>query len=347
MTASAIDRRAFAAAAGAALTCAALPGSVAAQARGRAYKILHIMSYHSPWRWTDDQWAGFREAMRDVTAEYRVFQMDTKQNSSPEAKERKGREAAALIDAWKPDLVYTTDDDAQAYVTRHYVNTPLPFVFSGVNADPTTYGFVGSRNVTGVLEVVHVAQSVRLLQAIVPAARRIAAVFDGDTMWNPVRAQMEKQLAALPGTDIVAWDAIGTFAEYKRKIAAYPGHADAIALIGIFNFKDERGANVPYRDVLRWTSDNSRLPDFGFWDDRVRYGTLCAATVAERAQGFAAGRIARAILAEGKSPSSFPMAPTDKGRPVISLARANRLGIKVKSGLLLSAEIVQTFEWDR
>lgn len=347
MTASAIDRRTFAAAAGAALVCAARPGSVAAQAQGRTYKILHIMSYHSPWRWTDDQLAGFREAMRDLTAEYRVFQMDTKRNSAPEAKERKGREAAALIDAWKPDLVYATDDDAQAYVTRHYVNAPLPFVFSGVNADPATYGFVGSRNVTGVLEVVHAAQSVRLLQAIVPAARRIAAVFDGDAMWNPVRAQMERQLAALPETEIVAWDTIGTFAEYKRKIAAYPGHADAIALVGIFHFKDERGVNVPYRDVLRWTADNSRLPDLGFWDDRVRYGTLCAATVAERAQGRAAGRIARAILAEGKSPSSFPMVPTDKGRPVISLARANRLGIKVKSGLLLSAEVVRTFEWNR
>jgi hypothetical protein len=41
------------------------------------------------------------------------------------------------------------------------------------------------------------------------------------------------------------------------------------------------------------------------------------------------------------------MQPTVKGTPVISLARANRLGIKVKSGMLLSAEVIEQFDWDK
>jgi ABC-type uncharacterized transport system substrate-binding protein len=59
--------------------------------------------------------------------------------------------------------------------------------------------------------------------------------------------------------------------------------------------------------VLKWTAANSRLPDFGFWIDRVHYGTLAAMTVSEREQGLAAGRLARAILIERKSPSKLPM----------------------------------------
>lgn len=330
------------------MTLAAVSPSGYAQSVAKApYKILYVMSYHSPWRWTDGQLDGFKQAMGGVPAEYKVFQMDTKQNSTPEAKERKGREARKLIEAWKPDLVYTSDDDVQEYVVRHYVNTDLPFVFSGVNKDPSAYGFTGSDNVTGVLEQEHFVESVRLLQTIVPNAKRIAAVFDDAKMWDPVVARMRERVKQLPGVEIVSWDTIRTWDEFQRRMKEYPGRADAVALIGIFNFKDGAGKNVPYQDVLRWTAENSTLPDIGFWVDRVHFGTLAAVTVSEREQGLAAGRMARAILVDGKSPASFYMQPTNKGLPVISLARAKKLGVSVKSGVLLSAEVIEKFEWEK
>lgn len=325
--------------------------SVAPQDSGVAhkapYKVLYIMSYHSPWRWTDGQLEGFKEGMADAPVEYQVFQMDTKRNSTPEAKDKKGQEARALIESWRPDLVYTTDDDAQQYVAIHYVNKDLPFVFSGVNKDPKIYQFVGSKNMTGVLEQEHFVETVNLLRQIAPGVKRIAAVFDGDAMWEPVMARMRERIAQISGVEIVAWDRFQTFDEYQRKIKEYPSQADAIALIGIFNFKDAQGKNVPYQEVLRWTTENSTLPDSSFWVDRVHYGTLVAVTVSEHEQGLAAGRLAHAILVEGRSPSSFPMQPTVKGRAVISLARANKLGIKIKSGVLLSAEVIEKFEWDK
>ena len=51
------------------------------------FKILHIMSYHSPWKWTDDQLNGFKEVLNDYDIEYKVFQMDTKNNSTDEWEE--------------------------------------------------------------------------------------------------------------------------------------------------------------------------------------------------------------------------------------------------------------------
>ena len=323
------------------------PITTAQPAAKPPYKILYVMSYHSPWRWTDGQLEGFKAAMTGVPAEYRQFQMDTKQNSTPVAKERKGREARALIESWKPDLVYTSDDDVQEFVAAHYINQGLPFVFSGMNKEPKAYGFAGSKNIAGVLEQEHFVESVRLLQAVAPGVKRIAAVFDDAQMWDPVMARMREGLKQLPGVQIVAWDSIRTWEEFQRNMREYPSKADAVALVGIFNFKDAAGKNVPYQDVLKWTAENSTLPDIGFWADRVHFGTLAAVTVSEREQGLAAGRIARAILVEGKSPASFAMNPTLKGLPVISLARANKLGLKVKSGVLLSAEVIEKFEWDR
>lgn len=312
----------------------------------RAFRILHIMSYHSPWRWTDRQLEGFQAELKDLNAGFEIFQMDTKRNSANAQKARKGSEARALIESWKPDLVYTTDDDAQEYVAKYYVNKQLPFVFSGVSNDPALYGFAGSSNIAGVIEQEHFLGSVALLRKIVPKARKIALVFDDAPMWGPVRERIARAMPRLPDMEIVASDTLLTFADYQRKIREYQTKADIIGTLGIFNLRDEHGRNVPYQEVQRWTVDNSRLPDFSFWVDRVHFGTLCAVTVSEWEQGRAAGRIAHAILAEGKSPASFSMSPTTKGMPVVSLARARKLGIRLNADLLLTAEVLPRFEWD-
>ncbi|WP_419659593.1 hypothetical protein [Desulfosarcina variabilis] len=99
--------------------------------------------------------------------------------------------------------------------------------------------------------------------------------------------------------------------------------------------------------MLRWTTENSNLPDFSFWKDRIFYGTLCTVTVSGYEQGLAAGTLARRILLDGASPRTLTMRPSLKGEPVISLARAKKLGIRVKAGLLLSAEVVTDFKWDQ
>ena len=57
------------------------------------------------------------------------------------------------IDRWQPDVVIAVDDDAQEFVTRHYVNHPrIRIVFAGVNGGIEPYGFVGAANVAGIFE---------------------------------------------------------------------------------------------------------------------------------------------------------------------------------------------------
>lgn len=314
---------------------------------GKRFRVLHVTSYHVPWIWTDDQLDGFKEGLRGLDVEYKVFQMDTKRQSSEDWKRRAGAEARRLIERWKPDLLYTNDDNAQEYVARHYVGADLPIVFSGVNADPAAYGFVGSPNVTGVLEQEHFVESVRLLKRLVPDARRVAVVLDDDPTWPGVVERMKRKLADLPDVEIVAWDTIQTFTEYKHKIAGYLEEADAIALLGVFTFKDKDGENVPYLEVLQWTAENSRLPDFSFWRSRVEAGTLCTVTVSGYEQGLAAGNMARRILLGRSKPSEIPIAPTVRGEPIISLARANALGLRIRSSLLLRSTVITDYQWQR
>jgi ABC-type uncharacterized transport system substrate-binding protein len=323
-----------------------LPFGVLA-AGARPLRILHVMSFESPWRWTDGQFAGFKETLGDVDAEYRVLQMDVKRNSTPEAKEMVGRDARELIEAWKPDLVYTTDDDAQAFVTRHYANSKTLFVFSGVNKDAAAHGLQGATNVAGVLEREHFVETARLLQRLQPKIRRLAVITDYGQYWADVIERIRAGLPQLPGLTLAAVDRVKTFDEYKRKMAGYPAVADAVLYLGIFTLADANGKNVRYQDVQRWTVDNCSLPDASFWIDRIHHGVLASVTVSEREQGRAAGRLARAILVDGKAPASLPMEPTLKGNPAINLARARQLRIDVASSLLLTSEVVTDFEWNK
>ena len=101
-------------------------------------------------------------------------------------------------------------------------------MFSGVNADPSVYGFVGSKNITGVLEEEHIVETIKLLKQIVPTVTKIAVIYDDDPTWPPVLARMEKSLPQLPGIEIISWDLIRTFAQFKQRITELQKEADAI-----------------------------------------------------------------------------------------------------------------------
>jgi ABC-type uncharacterized transport system substrate-binding protein len=316
--------------------------------KGKHFKIFHIMSYHSPWQWTDDQVKGFKAGIAGIDIDFREFQLDAKNNSAVEAIEKRSKEACEIIDTWHPDLVFTSDDAVQEYVVKKYINSNIPFVFSGVNADPKKYGFDKSRNITGVLEEEHFVQSAKLLLDIKPSVKRIAIVLDDDPMWEPVVKRSRKKAAEqIPDIDFVYWDVIKTFDEYKRKIKEYESTVDAVCIIGWFTFKDNKGNNVSEMDVGRWTAENSRLPDYSFWKDRVSKGTLCSVYVSAYEQGLKAGKDAYMILAQGVSPSDIKMEPSVKGRPAISLYRAKKLGIKLNSTVLLSSDVIEKTLWQK
>ena len=323
-------------------------GLALASEKSQPLRILHVMSFHSPYRWTDGQLAGFKQGLgADVRVEYRVLQMDANRNKTPQVKEEKGAEARAIIESWRPDLVYTSDDDAARYVIQPHINTNTPMVFSGVNKNPEDYGFNNAKNVTGVLEREHFVETVHLLQNIAPGIRRLAIISDDGPQFTPMLQRIQDNRGRIPGVQITATDIVRNYADFQKKVLSYQDQADAILLLGIFTLRDEKGVSVPYPEVLRWMAENSKLPDCSFWIDRIFHGTLTAMTVSEHAQGFAAGQLARAILIEKRPPASLPMKPTTKGHPAISLARARQLGLKIKSTQLLTAEVIPNYQWAR
>ena len=75
-------------------------------------------------------------------------------------------------------------------------------------------------------------------------------------------------------------------------------------------------------------------------------GNLCAMTVSGYEQGRAAGEMARGILIEGRSPSSYEFERPLKGDPVINTARANLLDIELNPTLVSISELIKDFRWE-
>ena len=312
----------------------------------RPLRILHVPSYHMSWEWNINQLQGFKDGLGDLNAEYKIVALDTKRASSPKDIAKKVEQAKAVVTNWQPDLLYTNDDNAQKYFTQSYVNTDLPIVFSAVNRAPSEYQFLGSSNVTGVMEYEHFIPTVNLLRTIKKDINRIAVIIDSDPTWKGVVTRMKASLKDNPDIEVSNWYLVETFEDYKNIINELQTRVDAVALLGIFNLKDQQNKDVDYKEVLKWTAKNSQLPDFSYWESRVDEGTLCAVAVSGYQQGHLAGEMARKILLDGVSPSAMPFRASDKGEPMISLSRAKDLGLKLNVQLLLNNKIKKKYAWD-
>ncbi len=308
-------------------------------------RILHVPSYHMSWEWNIDQLQGFKDGLALNNVEYKIVELDTKRASDPILIQQKVTIAKDLVTQWQPDLLYSNDDNAQKYFAQDYVNTTLPIVFSAVNRDPSLYHFSNSNNVTGVMEYEHFIPAVNLLRSFNKNIKRIAVIIDSDPMWAGVVKRIKEKLKANPDIEVTQWYLANTFSDYKDMMMSLQTKVDAVALLGVFNIKDENNKDIDFKEILKWTAENSQLPDFSFWESRVDLGTLAAVAISAYQQGYIAGGMARKILVDGVSPSDIPISSSEKGEPMISLARAKTLGINIDVQLLLSVKTKKQYDW--
>ena len=128
-------------------------------------KVVYVNSYHAGYPWSDGIEAGLHEVFDGTGVELKIIRLDTKNNSDEAFGQAAGQKAKTEIDAYQPDVVITSDDNAQKYLVVPYLKgTQVPVIFNGVNWDASAYGFPTS-NVTGMIEVELPDQLVELLKA--------------------------------------------------------------------------------------------------------------------------------------------------------------------------------------
>lgn len=318
-------------------------------------RVLVVHSYHVEWEWDQDIGKGIIEGLHrkgyieGQDYELKTFCMDTKSTyTTPEQIKQRAKAAIDIIEEFSPDIVFVNDDNALTYVaveyTKRYPDKNLPFVFSGVNADPTSCDSIESLEVpgghiTGALERFPYYAAFSLGKRIFPKTSKILLLADkSPSSTFVVNAFRERYLDKVDDSPLQVSGPIqvATFKEWKEKVTEYQTKADFIGIITYHQLKDENGKVVLASEVVDWTVHNSKLPEIGFLSFHTEDGFLAAAGISGYKTGIYVGIIGGEIL-EGKNPATIPIVDPIAVEITFNLERAKMLGVKISAAELTEA----------
>ena len=299
-------------------------GSPQAGLQGRRMLLVH--SYHQGYPWVDTITEGVRSALQGTGVDLDILYMDTKRHTDEAWKIDAGWRAMKKIDQCPPDIILTADDDAQEYFAAALVNTSMPVVFTGVDADPSKYGYPAV-NVTGVIERPHFKESLALAQRLRPI-KRIAVLSCHDSTSTLALGFMKQEQIDV---EVAEWLMVDDFDEWKKAVERFNRTVDAIVIRSYQAVKKPGSEdNVAPHDVAAWTCEHATVPTIAFHDFEIQDGLLVGVVKSGQEYGRIPAEYALRILA-GTPPSSLPVIKPKQGIPMINCDTARRLGIAVAS----------------
>lgn len=298
-------------------------------------RVLVLQSYDPGYPWTREVSVGVHRVL-DQHSHFAVrwFYMDTKRHPWKEFKQKMGLSARQSIDRWKPDVIIAVDDDAQEFVSRHYVNHPgIKVVFAGVNGGIEPYGFVGAGNVTGIFErkdLVALKAALLVLRWPRAATGPLRVVHIGDNSSSVehddhyMREFDWRPLINLPSHKPA------TFDDWKQAVLEVQDKTDFILTTNYRKISRSAGnrALVPPEEVVAWTLANSRVPVIGSNGFFVEDGGELAIGTSPFEQGEVAARMAVKLI-EGLAATEIPHASTRQFVVYMRSAKLRQRGMEL------------------
>jgi ABC-type uncharacterized transport system substrate-binding protein len=290
-------------------------------------KILFIDSYHEGYAWSDSVITGVHSILNNTGIDLKIVHMDTKRNPSTEFATTAGQQVKAEIDAFKPDVVIASDDNAQKYViVPFYKGTNLPVIFDGVNWDASAYGYPTS-NVTGILEVELPGQLVDQLKPYAKGTRIGYLTVDSETERKVVDTYNQR---FFNGQMKTYW--VKTMDEFKKAYLQAQTEVDILFMGN--NAGSDRWDDT---EMAQFVLDNGTIPSGSINDWMAPFSLVTLAKVPAE-QGEWAAKAALRIL-DGTKPTDMPVVENKKGKLILNLPLAEKLGVVFAPSMLKNADI--------
>lgn len=297
----------------------------------RGKKVLFIDSYHEGYAWSDQVVSSVRGRLKDSAIELRIFRMDTKRHQSEDFKQQAALEAKAFIESYQPDVVIACDDNASKYLIQpYYQDTDLPIVFCGVNWDAGVYGYPYA-NATGMVEV-------ELLEPLVAQLRQLAK---GDRIgFLSIRGTSSEKdnvyHANILGKPYDKTYFVRTYKEWKACFLQLQDEVDYM-IIG----NPQGLSDWDEIDFVHFAAKYTRKPS-GATIDWVQKFTLMGYMRDPQEQGSWAAGAALKIL-KGTPVSDIPMAKNRRGKLIINMRLARRMGVTFDPAVFKRADIINPY----
>lgn len=299
---------------------------------GGGSNVFYINSYHEGYGSSDDITAGIAETLAGADVELEIFYMDTKRNTGEAFAVGKATEALEAIERFDPDVIIASDDNAVKYVIApHFRNGPLPCVFCGVNWSADTYG-LPTANVTGMVEVLPVEESVALLRRYYPDMKTISVITENSLSEQSSREYLEPLFVSLGFAP--DYHLVDTFDGWRTAFEAANMAADCIFIPtnGAVKGWDDEAARAFVRDTIR-------VPVFTCDDFMMPYAAVGLTKVAREQGEWAAGAALRIIA--GESPADIPVTHNKQVKRYFNPALAGLIGFTPDARDLESATVVE------
>ena len=252
--------------------------------------------------------------------------MDTKRNKGDEFGQQAASDVMAELEAFEPDVVIASDDNAQKYFVVPYLkDTDTPVVFCCVNWDASDYGYPAS-NVTGMIEVDLVAQMIELLKPYAQGERVGYLSGESNTDIKLVKVYNERFFDGKMQASHVQ-----TFAEFKDKFMQMQEEVDILYLnnSGIEDWDDQAAEEFMVQ--------NSRIPTGARSSWMAPFTLITVAKLGEE-QGEWSAQAALRIL-DGTPVSDIAVTENKEGRLILNFNIAEQLDVVFAPSMLRNAEI--------
>jgi len=291
--------------------------------------VLVVHSYHPEYAWVQELSAGIERALTPAGVHVETFYLDTKRRTDEQWKKQAGDSAVAVVNRLQPDAVIACDDNAQQFFAGRFVDSSLPIVFCGVNADPARYGYP-SRNITGIIERPHLDSTVGFARELFPV-RRIALLSSDDPTSEAALNFLRQQTHSFTVTE---YRLVHSFADWKRAIGELSDQVDAIGIFTYHTLTDSGSErSLPPEKVMAWTAAHVTVPTLGFFDFGIRDGLLLGVTGSGHENGERAAQYVLQIL-QGVPPAMLPVVRAEVGTRVLNRRTAVRLGLETAAARL-------------
>ncbi|RLC11251.1 MAG: ABC transporter substrate-binding protein [Deltaproteobacteria bacterium] len=322
------------------LTVLCFCGLFPAMVQAAQFKVLAVMSYEEDFTWTMAIKQGIDSALAD-TCEVRYFYMDTKKNL--EGGPEKATQAHALYQEFQPDGVITADDNAQSMFVVPYLKDKVktPVMFCGVNAEPEKYGYPAS-NVSGILERLHLHESVVLAKNIVPSIRNFGFIIKYSPTADAILRQIKRESDDYPAK-FVAMKTPKTLKEAVTMTEELREQCDLLFLSAVQGLAGEGGEPVIEKEAVSLLVKTFGKPTISTEEHNVKHGTLCAVSRTGQEQGRTAAKMLLKAM-QGTRMAEIPITQNYQGKRIINATVIKTLGIKPKLEFLIGAEVVKTEE---
>ncbi len=251
-----------------------------------------------------------------------------------DAKMKAGDVAIANVRAETPNLIVVLDDDALKFVGARIDDIPVVFAF--VFNSPSKLG-MPKDNVTGIIRASYAADNWRLAKKLFNAKTvgllsKYSLPMEGVKKVLSGRAPLLEKASGVTYKDMFMCE---TFEDWEKAVKNFP--YDFIYVADSSRITKD-GKEIPRKEMVKWTVDNSKVPVIAAIEEDVESGGLLSVVTSEHNIGKMAAETAIDIL-NGAAPSQvYQMAK--KGKLVINAKTAQKYKMEIPYEILSSADRV-------